>query len=228
MQLVTTELDDPDAAPCGRCANCAGEIVSSDVDAVVVRDAIGFLRRSHLSIQPRRQGVVAGERSEEGKALSLWADAGWGSLVRDGKHAGRFHDDLVAAVADMVREWRPAPTPTWVTAVPSLRHPDLVPDFAQRVARALGIPFAAVLVKRRETAPQKTQENSHFEGSFLRPLRTLCVLCVRLSGFPSLHKLVHVVHSKPPELSLDILTGPAGQCHRRKVIDVRCSEPCRG
>lgn len=43
---------------------------------------------------------------------------------------------------------------------PSLRHPDLVPDFARRVARSLGLQFAVGLVKARETAEQKTRENS--------------------------------------------------------------------
>lgn len=55
---------------------------------------------------------------------------------------------------------RPDPEPTWVTAVPSLRHPELVPGFARRLAERLGIPFRAALVKTRETPPQKKMENS--------------------------------------------------------------------
>jgi ATP-dependent DNA helicase RecQ len=169
MQLVTAELDDPSSAPCGRCANCAGEIVSPTVEPEVVRDAIEFFRRSHRPIEPRRQGVPAGARSEEGRALSIWADAGWGAVVRRGKYEDdRFHDDLAVAVADMIRSWRPSPSPTWVAAVPSLRHPDLVPDFAQRVASALGVPYVRVLAKQRETAPQKTRENSEQQAANIR------------------------------------------------------------
>jgi ATP-dependent DNA helicase RecQ len=169
MQLVTAELDDPSAARCGRCANCAGEIVSPTVEPEVVRDAIEFLRRSHRPIEPRKQGVPSEARSEEGRALSIWGDAGWGDLVRRGKYEDdRFHDDLVAAVADMVRAWRPHPRPAWVVAVPSLRHPDLVPDFAQRVASALGMPYVPALAKRRETAPQKTRENSEQQAANVR------------------------------------------------------------
>ena len=161
MQLVTAALDDRTSAPCGRCANCAGEILSSSVEPGIVRAAIEFLRRSHRPIEPRKQGIAVAERSVEGRALSIWGDAGWGSLVRKGKYEDRrFHDDLVAAVAELVRSWRPSPSPAWVTAVPSLRHPDLVPDFAQRVARSLGLPFVAALVKTRETPEQKTRENS--------------------------------------------------------------------
>jgi ATP-dependent DNA helicase RecQ len=169
MQLVTAELDDPSSGRCGRCANCAGEIVPPTVESEAVRDAIEFLRRSHRPIEPRRQGIPVDGRSEVGRALSIWGDAGWGDLVRRGKYEdGRFHDDLVAAIADMVRSWRPSPTPAWVAAVPSLRHPDLVPDFAQRVASALGLPYVPALVKRRETEPQKTRENSEQQAANVR------------------------------------------------------------
>jgi ATP-dependent DNA helicase RecQ len=169
MQLVTAELDDPSSARCGRCANCAGEIVSPATEPEVVRQAIDFLRRSFLPIDPRRQGVPAGERSEAGRAVAIWADAGWGALVKKGKYEDdRFHDDLAQAVADMVRTWRPTPTPGWVTAVPSLRHPELVPDFAERVARSLGLPFVSGLVKVRETAEQKTRENSEQQAANVR------------------------------------------------------------
>lgn len=74
---------------------------------------------------------------------------------------GRFDDELVAACADMIRSaWQPQPAPVWVTAVPSLRRPTLVPDLAARLAQALQLPFVQALRKRRETPPQKTMENS--------------------------------------------------------------------
>ena len=60
----------------------------------------------------------------------------------------------------MVREWNPQPAPTWVTCVPSLRHPDLVPDFARRLAAALGLPFHTVLAKTDDRPEQKTMANS--------------------------------------------------------------------
>jgi integrase len=59
-------------------------------------------------------------RAEEGRVLCLWADAGWGELVRNGKQvSGRFSDELVDATVLMVREWNPQPVPTWLTFVPS-------------------------------------------------------------------------------------------------------------
>ena len=169
MQLVTAELDDPTPARCGRCASCAGEIVPSTTDAASVREAVEFLRRSSLPIEPRKQGIAVGDRSEEGRALSIWGDAGWGAIVRQGKVVdGRFHDDLAQALADLVRTWRPEPAAIWITAVPSLRHPELVPDLAQRIARVLGLPFVAALRKTGERSPQRTMENTEQQASNVR------------------------------------------------------------
>ena len=72
----------------------------------------------------------------------------------------RFSDELVGACEALVREWNPAPSPVWVAAIPSLRHPQLVPDFARRLADALGLPFSEVLGKRVGRPEQKTMENS--------------------------------------------------------------------
>ena len=60
----------------------------------------------------------------------------------------------------MIREWDPQPAPRWVTCVPSLRHPDLVPDFARRLAAALDLPFHPVLIKTDARPEQKTMANS--------------------------------------------------------------------
>jgi ATP-dependent DNA helicase RecQ len=67
--------------------------------------------------------------------------------------------------------WQPSPSPTWITCVPSLRHPSLVQDLAQRIARKLGIPFIGCTEKIRETDPQKGQQNSfhqcnNLDGAF--------------------------------------------------------------
>ncbi len=173
MAFIARELDDPDAAPCGRCANCAGDLAPRTVSDAMTRKAIAFLQREHRPIEPRRQWPPGGSggrsgripeanRVEPGLALCMYGDAGWGRLVRTGKYeAHRFDDDLVDAVARMVAaDWRPEPQPTWVTAVPSLRRPDLVPDFARRLADRLGLPFRPVIAKIEDTPPQKEMQNS--------------------------------------------------------------------
>lgn len=146
----------------------------ADLDQDLVNRAVAFLRRTSLPIEPRKQWPVGGMphngvsgtipeglRARPGKALCVWGDAGWGGLVRRGKYEdGRFSDDLVEAMASMIREWNPQPAPTWVTAAPSLRHPELVPDFAARLAASLGLPFRMVLEKTDDRPEQKTMANS--------------------------------------------------------------------
>lgn len=140
----------------------------------LVQEAIAFLRRTSLPIGPRKQwpagglpqmgvrgNIAAANQAQDGKALCVWSDAGWGALVVDGKLRNRFCDDLVAASVNLIRAWGPTPAPTWVTCVPSLRHPTVVPDFAQRLATALGLPFQVVLAKSDARPEQKSMANSN-------------------------------------------------------------------
>ncbi len=100
-------------------------------------------------------------QAQQGKALCIWGDAGWGSLVRDGKYCEKhFSDKLVEACAALVRDWNPQPAPAWVTCIPSRRHPDLVPNFTRRLAAVLDLSFHAVLKKTDDRPEQKTMANS--------------------------------------------------------------------
>jgi len=170
MRFLIRALDgDPDTA-----GQPALPPLPTDVDPALVREATTFLRRTSLPIEPRLRwptgglphyrlsGKIPGTRSAQpGKALCIWGDAGWGGLVRQGKyHDGHFADELVTACAEMIHGWNPQPAPAWVTCVPSLRHPDLVPNFARRLADALGLPFHAILVKTDNRPEQKTMANS--------------------------------------------------------------------
>ena len=132
----------------------------------LVTEAVAFLRRSSRPVEPRRQWptrkrIAPEHQAQPGRVLCVWNDAGWGRLVSRGKlQDGRFSNELVGACAALLREWRPDPSPTWVAAVPSLRHPHLVPDFARRLADALDLPFSDVLKKTGSRPEQKTMENS--------------------------------------------------------------------
>lgn len=144
------------------------------VNEVLIRDAIAFLQRTSLPIEPRKKWPIGGMpqygiasnttisfQAQLGKALCVWGDAGWGGLVRQGKYRDKkFSDELVTACVQMFREWSPQPKPVWITCVPSLRHPDLVPSFAARLAAALGLPFHMVIVKTDDRPEQKAMANS--------------------------------------------------------------------
>ena len=141
---------------------------------VLIREAEAYLQRVSHPIEPRKKWPNGGmplyqlkgnikpeHQAQSGRALCMWGDAGWGNLVRQGKyHDGRFADDLVQACVSMIRKWNPQPSPTWVTAIPSLRHPELAPDFARRLAKALTLPYHDVIIKTEERPEQKTMANS--------------------------------------------------------------------
>ena len=111
-------------------------------------------------------------QASEGRILSRWADAGWGQQVAIDKQACRFRDALVEAIAEMIKQrWQPDPTPKWITCVPSISHPTLVPDFAQRLATLLQLPFVDAIHKIQNNEPQKNQQNrfhqcKNLDGAF--------------------------------------------------------------
>jgi ATP-dependent DNA helicase RecQ len=143
-------------------------------DPALEQQAVLFLRRTSLPIEPRKQWPAGGlpryqvkgrippeQQALPGKALCIWGDAGWGNLVRQGKyHDKHFTQELVGACKDLVREWNPTPMPEWLTCIPSWRHCDLVPDFARRLAAALNLPFHVALEKIADRPEQKTMVNS--------------------------------------------------------------------
>ncbi len=172
MKFVANLLDDPVADDCGICDNCTGDAEGQAPPSVELTAAAEeFLRTRPIGFTPKkmyldeetggRKRIPAEELVEDGRVLSMWGDAGWGQLVRNGKTtAGRFDDRLVDALAELVGTWGPAPAPEWVTSVPSTRHPELVPDFAERLAARLGLPYHPVLARLVERPEQREQQNS--------------------------------------------------------------------
>ncbi len=177
MNFLLNALDDPNPVDCGRCANCKGKGCPVSVSHELVIEAETFLKGAQVIIQPRKQwpvglfpdqkrNIQAEYQNAEGRSLCYYGDAGWGKMVRNGKYQeGHFNDDLVAAAAHVIRDlWRLDPFPTWIAAIPSNRHPDLVPDFANRLAKSLGIPFYSVLHRTGEAPEQKTMQNSTMQA----------------------------------------------------------------
>ncbi|SET87897.1 RecQ family ATP-dependent DNA helicase [Oceanicella actignis] len=174
MEFLSKALDDEDPQPCGKCDRCLGRpIVDPQFTREMAISAARYLRHAELELECNKQvakdafpiyglrgNLPTKLRAETGRILSRWGDAGWGQLVAEDKHNGRFRDELVHAVVEMLNErWRPTPRPAWVTCVPSLNNPTLVPDFARRLAEALGVPFKPVIKKVKENEPQKFQQN---------------------------------------------------------------------
>lgn len=189
MEFLARALDDPNAAPCGKCMNCKGRTDRRSTPSALIQSAVDFLRGDALALEPRirwpkplleeiraamPQAVEFGDsgllktiipeslRAETGRVLSIWGDSGWGDEIARGKcESNCFSDALVDAAAKLVREkWKPAPCPTWVAAVPSARRAELVNSFARRLADELRVPFLPILQGARDIRSQKEMQNS--------------------------------------------------------------------
>ena len=178
MAFLQEALDDPSPRDCGKCSNCIGaQLLTDNDDHNLTNRAALFLRRSYQPIIPRKQWPASDMfeqsplggykipvtlQAQEGRALSLWRDAGWGQLVAHGKYEeNRYADELVNACVEMLKDWKPEPAPEWVTCIPSRNHPKLVPDFTARLAAALSLPFVPCIEKVQANKQQKEMENSY-------------------------------------------------------------------
>ncbi len=188
MRFLLQALDDPNAPErCGRCENCRGNpVLPVDLDPDFLHEAQRFVGRVAADVITPRQQIPKDSlpiygfptrikpelRAEAGRTLGRWGDDAWGDRVVLGKEIGQFDDSLVDAAFAFVREqWKPSPSPTWVTSIPSRRNPLLVPEFARAMANRLGLPYIDVVAKVRDTEEQKLQENSvhqcrNLDGAF--------------------------------------------------------------
>jgi len=191
MSYLRRALDDANPAPCGKCTSCLGHpIVNVGVDAQLAHVSGRFLKQAEMVIIPRKQVAPSNDETarafptyqfprllkalaaQEGRVLSRWGDAGWGRSVLNGKHSNHFGDELVEATAEMIQQrWQPDPEPAWVCCVPSLNHPELVPNFTMRLAQRLGLPFVGCVEKASHNQSQKEQQNSfhqcqNLDGAF--------------------------------------------------------------
>jgi ATP-dependent DNA helicase RecQ len=169
MAFLLDLLDDIATAACGRCDRCTGRVFDPVVPTELVAEAGAFLRGAQLAIEPRKQWLWGPSRSSippdrragTGRALSVYGDGGWGSVVRQAKyHDHAYADSLVDATVRVLETWQPSPPPAWVTSVPSTSSGPLIAGFARQVASRLGLPYREVLRRSRPGRPQKEMENS--------------------------------------------------------------------
>ena len=186
MEFLEHSLDDPAPRPCGKCANCLGHtLLPAECRPELVRQAQQFLRGSSQPLLPRLQwppyqalasygfkGKIREElRAGEGRALCIWRDGGWGQQVAQEQADGYFSDAVLAALVQLLAEWRPDPAPAWVSCVPSLRKPYPIMDLAMRLAQRLNLPFIPCIRKVKDNQPQRLQFNSvqrcrNLDGAF--------------------------------------------------------------
>ncbi|MGY1619748.1 DEAD/DEAH box helicase [Geodermatophilus sp. SYSU D00691] len=110
MAFLQEALDDPTAAPCGRCDVCAGPWYPVDVPAGAAEAAAAVLDRPGVELAPRAQWptgadrlgvgvkgkIAADEQVQPGRAIARLTDLGWGQRLRT-----LLGDDGVGGVVDL-------------------------------------------------------------------------------------------------------------------------------
>jgi ATP-dependent DNA helicase RecQ len=150
MEFLRLELDDPEAAPCGRCDNCTGRHRSADVSDAGAAQARDRLRRPGVEVTPRRMWptgmkaegisgrIPASLQAEPGRALGRLTDLGWGNRLRrvlsDGAPDAPVSGEVFDAVVEVLSAWDWPQRPVGVVAMASATRPAMIADLARRVA----------------------------------------------------------------------------------------------
>jgi ATP-dependent DNA helicase RecQ len=172
MQYLQRVLDDPTAAPCGRCDSCAGAWFPTDVSADAAGTAGAALGRVGVAIEARKQwptgadsrglpvrgNIAVGERPEEGRAIARLTDLGWGGSLRRLLAPGAPDQEVPRGVVDaavaVLREWDWAERPVGVVAMPSHAHPLLVGSAARALSEIGRLPLLGTLESTTSVPPE--------------------------------------------------------------------------
>jgi ATP-dependent DNA helicase RecQ len=157
MEFLRRQLDDPGAAPCGRCDNCTGQRRSPETSETVAAQARTRLRRPGVEVAPRRMWptgmkgegisgrIPADLTAEPGRALGRLTDIGWGnrlrSLLGPDTSDGPVPDEVFQAVVAVLSSWGWEHRPAGVVAMASGTRPELVASLASRLAGIGRLPY---------------------------------------------------------------------------------------
>jgi ATP-dependent DNA helicase RecQ len=154
MRFLRDQLDDPEAADCGRCDNCGGLDLATDLSPQAVDAAAERLSRPGVPIEPRKMwptaltelgidlpGKIANPPAE-GRAVARLTDLGYGGQLRElfasDASDGPVPVPLVRAVVDVLGDWQPKVDS--IVVVESTTRPTLTRDLADGLSRHLGVP----------------------------------------------------------------------------------------
>ena len=178
MEYLRRQLDDPAAAPCGRCDNCTGQRAQDEVPDASAAAARERLLRPGVQVEPRRMwptglkalGLdVAGKipatlTAEPGRAIGRLTDIGWGGMLRallaEGAPDEPVTEPVVAAAIKVLAAWDWAQRPAGVLTLPSGTRPRLITSFGQRLASVGRLPYLGALAYTSDLGAGPRRHNS--------------------------------------------------------------------
>ncbi|MFC7503922.1 RecQ family ATP-dependent DNA helicase [Nocardioides sp. CPCC 206347] len=159
MRFLRSQLDDPavladPAWRCGRCDNCGGLTLSTDVSEAAVEEAADRLARPGVPLEPRKlwpTGLSAvgvslsgkiRQPAETGRAIARATDLGHGAALRGlfaiDAEDGPVPVSLARAMVAMLQDWQPKVDAIVVSE--SERRSQLTMDLASGLSRFLQVP----------------------------------------------------------------------------------------
>jgi len=179
MEYLRRELDDPEAARCGRCDNCTGREPDTEVPRAGADAARQRLLRPGVEVEPRRMwppgmkdlgisgasGKIPADRTAEpGRALGRLTDLGWGTTLRvllaDEAPDGPATDQLTDAVVKVLAAWDWSQRPAGIVTMPSRTRPVLIASLGQRIAQLGRLPYLGSLGYTSPDGPGPRRHNS--------------------------------------------------------------------
>ena len=176
MAFLRRQLDDTEAAPCGRCANCTGDDPGEGPRPDTIAAAEAFLRGLDTPLPARRQWpsglsdrkgrIPASHQADEGRALADGRGTGWDAALDVLLAAGvdlqqpeavAALDTVVEGLTAVLARWPWEQRPAWVCPMPSRRRGELIDAVAQRLAGLGRLPVHRVLT--RDDVGQGFQED---------------------------------------------------------------------
>lgn len=172
MEYIARELDDPTAKACGKCSNCLHrKLFETDISQNEFDRAKKFIKEDYNVIKAKKRWpdvdcfgkitIPKELQNQEGMVLSNYGDAGWGKVVSKNKYLDNyFCEELVEASAKLLDKFVSDNDIRCLTYIPSLRRPELVKNFAERLANRMGLEFFDGIQKDKDTICQKELNNS--------------------------------------------------------------------
>jgi ATP-dependent DNA helicase RecQ len=161
LEFLRRQLDDPEAAPCGRCDTCAGEGWAGAVDAESIEAAAERLARPGVAVPPRRQWpsgmaelgvpvsgrISAVELAGEGRVIGRLSDIGWGTRLRELLSGGDVPvpAEVLEACVRVLAGWEWAQRPVGVVGIGSRTRPHQLRQLAGRIAEIGRLPLLGSL-----------------------------------------------------------------------------------
>ncbi len=189
MEFLRRSLDDPGAAPCGRCDRCAGPFVSAEVSAPALAAAQAFLGRpgvDHRAEEALADGLcprcaassartTRRRRAGPSGGSPTWAGAaGCATCSARTRRTARCPTTSTGAVVEVLKDWSrgadPWPVrPVAVVGIASRRRPALVGSLAARIAEIGRLQ----LLGQVEPGPQAPPSGGGARGNSAQRVRAL-------------------------------------------------------